>query len=142
MAWRATAVEVLDCRTAGRDHEAPRPVGVTKAVVDPSNRASSGMMLEAKGAMAAVVRCSDMFCVWVCVGVLVLYWCVWRCGGVLNASEDVGCRHRCGSRFEWQTQVSGLCQIYSYQVLGYYSCSELCAWKGLASDFGSVMLTV
>ena len=56
-------------------------MGVTKAVVDPSNRASSGMMLEAKGAMAAVVRCSDMFCVWVCVGVLVLYWCV--CGGVV-----------------------------------------------------------
>ena len=57
VAWRATAVEVeedlLYCWTLGRDHEAPRPVGATKAVVDPSKRAIIGMMLEAKGAMAA-----------------------------------------------------------------------------------------
>ena len=66
VAWRATAVAVLDCWTLGRDHEAPRPVGVTKAVVDPGKRASSGMMLEAKGDMAAVL----------------VSWCAGGVGGV------------------------------------------------------------
>ena len=60
MAWRATVVEVAEdllyCWTLGRDHEAPRPVGVTKAVVDPSKRASSGIILEAKGAIVAAAR--------------------------------------------------------------------------------------